>query len=690
MGWRAIRSPLLRGILAASVPGMGIALSGPAVAAFSPPAQLAIVTDDNYPPFLFRDTEGRLQGILKDKWELWSRKTGIPVVVDGTAWADAQARVGSGGADVIEALAYTDARAGTYEYSPSYATIDARVYFHRSISGINDAASMRGFSIGAKEGSACAAWLAARGIDMVRRYPNSEALVKAAGAGETRLFCMDAPTAQYFLFKEGLADTFRETAPLYSARLHWAVARGRTELRDFVQQGFGRISARELEDIDARWLGNPLKLQMGSRYFYYLATTVAAVLAGATLLLSWNRTLQRRVSARTADLADQKQVLELIARGAPLKGTLDTLLRLVELRSNGMLSSILLLDDDGLRLRHAAAPNLPEGFKNAIDGQPIGERAGSCGTAAFTHKPVVVEDVLVDPLWAGYRDIAQAHGLRSCWSTPIYGAQRRLLGTFALYFREPRRPTRWHQRLIEMTTHLAAIAIDKKREEDALRESAARLQRLSRHLVDTQETERRAISRELHDRIGQNLSALNLSLGLVRRQLPEDFLQKMRGRFDDAQGLLESTVQQVRNVMADLRPAVLDDYGLAAALAAFAKPFGERLGIPVAVLGELQPRPSIAVETALFRIAQEALNNVGKHARARNVVVKLETRPAGLLLTVDDDGVGFEPARSRAGAPTYGVITMRERAEAVGADLRIESLPGQGTRVMVEVASARA
>src|SRR6185503_17071402 len=154
--------------------------------------------------------------------------------------------------------------------------------------------------------------------------------------------------------------------------------------------------------------------------------------------------------------------------------------------------------------------------------------------------------------------------------------------------------------------------------------------------------------RELHDRIGQNLSALNLSLGLMRRHLPADSLEKMHGRFEDAQGLLESTVHQVRNVMADLRPAVLDDYGLAAALTAFAKPFGERLGIPITVYGELQPRPSIAVETALFRIAQEALNNVGKHARARNVAVRLETLPACLRLTVEDDGVGFDPVRPRA------------------------------------------
>ena len=102
MRWRAIRSPLLRGILALSVPGSGIALPEASLAAFSLPARLTVVTDDNYPPFLFRNEDGRLQGILKDKWELWSRATGVPVVVEGTAWTVAQARIRSATADVID------------------------------------------------------------------------------------------------------------------------------------------------------------------------------------------------------------------------------------------------------------------------------------------------------------------------------------------------------------------------------------------------------------------------------------------------------------------------------------------------------------------------------------------------------------------------------------------------------------
>jgi len=120
----------------------------------SPPREILVVTDINYPPFLFETDDGGVQGILKDKWALWSQRTGIPSQVRGMEWIKAQEGVQTGSADVIETLSYTEARAALYEFSPAYAPIEARVFFHRSIGGINDVASMRGFSIGAKEGMA--------------------------------------------------------------------------------------------------------------------------------------------------------------------------------------------------------------------------------------------------------------------------------------------------------------------------------------------------------------------------------------------------------------------------------------------------------------------------------------------------------------------------------------------------------
>lgn len=174
-------------------------------------------------------------------------------------------------------------------------------------------------------------------------------------------------------------------------------------------------------------------------------------------------------------LKAQNRALEQIAKGAPLQQTLDLLLRSIEAQSPGMLCSILLLDPDGVHVRHVAAPALPEGYTRAIDGQPIGPRAGSCGTAAFLAEPVIVEDIASDPLWNDYRDLALGYGLRACWSIPIFDAQRRVLGTFALYFRNPGRPTERHWRLIEIATQTAAIAIVHHRETEALRKSEKRL-----------------------------------------------------------------------------------------------------------------------------------------------------------------------------------------------------------------------
>jgi diguanylate cyclase (GGDEF)-like protein/PAS domain S-box-containing protein len=173
---------------------------------------------------------------------------------------------------------------------------------------------------------------------------------------------------------------------------------------------------------------------------------------------------RRRVTAAQADLVAEGQngILEMIASGAPLPETLDSLLRLIESSMPEVLGSILLLDADGKRLRHAAAPSLPPAFCRSIDGEPIGPSAGSCGTAAFRRDRVIVEDIENDPLWTDYRQLAAVHGLRACWSTPILNDRREVLGTFAMYFRTPGRPSERHLQVIRLTTHTAAIAITKQ------------------------------------------------------------------------------------------------------------------------------------------------------------------------------------------------------------------------------------
>jgi diguanylate cyclase (GGDEF)-like protein/PAS domain S-box-containing protein len=157
----------------------------------------------------------------------------------------------------------------------------------------------------------------------------------------------------------------------------------------------------------------------------------------------------------------QRRVLEMIAADAPLQETLDEILRLIEAQSPELIGSILLADKDGLHLHHGAAPSLPRDYVRAIDGIATGPRAGSCGTAAYRRAPVIVEDIETDPLWLNYRAIAHAHGLRACWSTPIFDPQHRLIGAFAIYLRQPGQPSERQNKLIKMATHTAAIAITK-------------------------------------------------------------------------------------------------------------------------------------------------------------------------------------------------------------------------------------
>lgn len=164
-------------------------------------------------------------------------------------------------------------------------------------------------------------------------------------------------------------------------------------------------------------------------------------------------------------LDGQKQVLSLINEDKPLHEILEAICRVVESQSEGMLTSVLLLDADGQRLMHGAAPSLPEGYNKAIHGISIGDGVGSCGTAAATGQPCIVEDIATHPNWAPFKSLAyDTHGLAACWSTPIRAYDGRVIATFAIYHRTPKKPSLAERKLIDFTTHLVAIAVNRHQE----------------------------------------------------------------------------------------------------------------------------------------------------------------------------------------------------------------------------------
>ncbi len=219
------------------------------------------------------------------------------------------------------------------------------------------------------------------------------------------------------------------------------------------------------------------------RWFDAVVTPITDVSGDVVQLLVISRDVTERRREDTFRAA-QHQVFEMIATGTALPLVLDSLVRLVENHSDGMLCTVLLLDEDGITVRHGAAPSLPPGYIEAINGLRIGPNSGSCGTAMYLGQRVIVTDILADPLWENYRDVSRQFGLRACWSAPIFSPQRKVLGSFAMYYTEPREPQDEELRLIETAADIARIAIEQQRANQALQHSEARVQAMLRAIPD--------------------------------------------------------------------------------------------------------------------------------------------------------------------------------------------------------------
>ncbi len=225
---------------------------------------------------------------------------------------------------------------------------------------------------------------------------------------------------------------------------------------------------------------------------------------------------------------------------------------------------------------------------------------------------------------------------------------------------------------------------------DADNEAHRRLQRkLGARLCEVEESERRRLARELHDQVGQNLTALGIQLNIIDRQLSQEDGSQAHQRVAESLALLEDTGERIRSVMSDLRPPVLDDYGLVASLKWYASQISRRAECQVEVAaGEADIKLPENVENALFRIAQEALTNVCKHAQASRAWVSLEVDGKAARMVVEDNGVGFHPADRKQAGPNsgWGLLIMAERAEVLGGRCRVQSLPEMnGTRVIAEI-----
>jgi len=226
---------------------------------------------------------------------------------------------------------------------------------------------------------------------------------------------------------------------------------------------------------------------------------------------------------------------------------------------------------------------------------------------------------------------------------------------------------------------------DTKHAARTLTEYSERLESLSRRLLSVQEEERRALARELHDQVGQQLAALKLNLEMLRRSHPE-----LAGetRLVDCLEITDRTINQIGDTSLDLRPSMLDDFGLAPALHWYARRQQARSGCRIEIRGNVDERLPGHVETAAFRIAQEAVNNAIRHGAVDHVRVELTADATALTVTITDDGPGFDPEAVKAlenGRSSLGLLSMRERAELLGGEFRLRTAVGEGVSIQARL-----
>jgi len=286
--------------------------------------------------------------------------------------------------------------------------------------------------------------------------------------------------------------------------------------------------------------------------------------------------------------------------------------------------------------------------------------------AAELHSPVV--------------RMIYADGLRSALSLPLRGLNQ-ILGMLTLTWRREAGPDLAHVPLLTQIAGAVALAVEKDRLFEEVRAGRARLEALSHRLLEVQETERRHIARELHDEIGQGLTALRLVLDATHR-LPAD---AARSRLRELSQLVDDLLTRVRNLSLDLRPGMLDDLGLLPALLWLFGRYSSQTNVHVVFEHSgLNRRYAPDVETAAYRIVQEALTNVARHAGGSEVTVRAWADTATLRVQVTDQGSGFDPGTVLAGRETSGLAGMRERAVLLGGQFSLESAPGGGTRLSAE------
>jgi len=281
---------------------LGGSMAFPVLAAESAAAQrpLRVLADDNYPPFLFRTEDGKATGYLVDLWQLWQDKTGVPVDFVAMKWSDAQAAMARGEADALDTIFRTPDRERTLDFTEPYADLPVAIYSHISIAGITGIDTLKGFQVGVMEGDACIEYLQRNGVTVLRYYPSYSALIQGAMNGDVKLYCLDEYPANFYLYRLGAQNEFRQAFFLYQGQFRRAVRKGDKATLELIERGMAAITPAERDELKKKWMGQePTRI---SRQTKVLGLIMLSLVTLGIVLLVWNRSLRHRVEGKTEAL----------------------------------------------------------------------------------------------------------------------------------------------------------------------------------------------------------------------------------------------------------------------------------------------------------------------------------------------------------------------------------------------------
>lgn len=423
-------------------------------------------------------------------------------------------------------------------------------------------------------------------------------------------------------------------------------------------------------------------LKLGAQDFLLKPFTPQELATSVQKVLEKKRLIQEnlRLKARLPILEISKALMSEVNLGRLTQLVLET----VQHTLGSEWVSLMLLDEERQELSISAALGLPE---EVVTSTQVKVGQGLAGLAAQRREPILVsEQAEVDP---AIQSSLTRRVIGSSICVPLL-LKDRVLGV--LNTSRPLGVVPFRQDDVDLMSILGeqiAIAIENARLLDAVTKHEKDLQKLSAQLISAQEAERKKISQELHDEMGQALTAMSINLAAIEKELPSELAPTIRGRLAETNSLADRTLEQMRELSLNLRPSMLDDLGLVPTLRWYVKRYAKRLNFEVEFEAiDFEERPTAEVETTLYRVVQEALTNVARHAQANKVRICLERKEANVIASIEDDGQGFDVEAvtgHEALEQGVGLLGIRERVASVGGNFSIQSQPGQGTRLTIEM-----